>query len=322
MEQKLNDLLLAPWKTAVVFAAVQLNLFTRMKNKPGTALEMASLIKADEKWIKAILNVCVGMRLLEYKNGKYKNTPFSQRYLCAGEPRYMGDLIKLQHQEFNRWYTLGETILGKNGSPPAREDKHRTFMLGMQNLGKLGEASALLEEVELTGCRTMLDAGGGTGLYSIVFCEKYPRLNARIMDKKESLMVAKEMVSLSRVSGRISFQEGNITRDSLGEGLDAILMSDVIYHTSSIFPVLQNARNSLTAGGLLIIRGYYQESMEPDPARLFETIFSLNVMTHDGDREVITLSSLKEYLGQAGFEILHSGQLTRRSVFLVAKKTG
>ena len=42
--------------------------------------------------------------------------------------------------------------------------------------------------IDLSGCKTLLDIGGGSGLYSISFCKKYQGLHSTILDKAETLI--------------------------------------------------------------------------------------------------------------------------------------
>jgi len=100
--------------------------------------------------------------------------------------------------------------------------------------------------VDLSGCKTMIDAGGGSGLYSIAFCQKYPELRSTIFDVRETLAVTKEMIADRQEKRQIDLQEGNFLEDPLGNNVDVVLLSDVIYEDLMAKIVLKNAWDSLT----------------------------------------------------------------------------
>ena len=91
----------------------------------------------------------------------------------------------------------------------------------------------------------MVDAGGGSGLYSIALCKKYPQLKSTILDVRDSLVVAKEYLTKCDEKERITVTEADITKDSFGIDIDFVFLSDVIYDESVAIKVLKNAWNCL-----------------------------------------------------------------------------
>jgi methylase of polypeptide subunit release factors len=85
------------------------------------------------------------------------------------------------------------------------------------NIGNLGEAEALKDMVDLSGCKSMIDAGGGSGLYSVALCQKYPELHSTILDVKDTLAVAKEMIEDRQEKRRIVLREGDFLENPLAE---------------------------------------------------------------------------------------------------------
>jgi hypothetical protein len=185
------DLIVAPRKTRVIFAAVRLKIFTILSNKEPTLEKLSNECDAVPYLLNALLDACVCMDLLEYQSGNYRNSPFSRKYLVEGEPLYAGDLIQLQDDESINWDKLADIILA---SPSGRQEdaRHRTFIKAMNNLGMSGDAEELKNSVDLTGKKRMVDGGGGFGLYSIVLCEKYPELHSTILDGRILLSLLKK----------------------------------------------------------------------------------------------------------------------------------
>jgi SAM-dependent methyltransferase len=284
-----------------------------------TVRELASKCNSIPHILKPLLDSCVSMGLLDLHNDEYMNSHFSRIYLTEGGPFYVGDLIKLQYFESNKWNSLYDIILGNQEQCEVNEEiVHRTFIRAMHNLGDLGEADALCNAVDLSGCTHMVDAGGGSGIYSIALCKKYPDLRSTILDRSETLAITKELIAEYEERERITLREADIEKDSFGDGIDAVLLSDVVYDQATAGPVLANARNSLREGGILVVRGYYSD---PEISRpLFGALFVLGQLVFDPEREVLSISSLEDMVIEKGFIVTRRSPLTERSFVLLAEK--
>ena len=321
MKTNITDILLAPWKSGVITAAVRLNVFTIISNKALAIEEIASQCAALPDRLKPLLEACRRLGFLEYKNAKYRNTYFSLEYFVEGERSYAGDFLKLVDDESIGWFQLPDLIRGKERSTTARPKaatNHRTFIKAMNCIGCLGEAEALKNRVNLSGCKTMTDAGGGSGVYSLVLCQEYPELQSTILDVKDTLVATEGFLKNTPANNRITLREGNYLKDPLGDNLDVVLLSDVIYGASEAKIVLQNAWDSLSRDGILIIRGYYSDIDRPAP--LFGALFAVKQLVDDPQRNIMSISDLAENVEQAGFDIVEMASLTEYSCILVGKK--
>jgi len=321
MLNSISDLLIAPWATRVVFTAIRLKLFTILANERLTVEELSSKCRAIPHLLKPVLDACVSMGLADLLDDRYMNSHFSHVYLVEGKPRYVGDFIQLLYDESKYWDKLYDIVIeGKTFSDEESTDeaKLRTFIKAMNNLGMLGEADALSNSVDLSGCKHMVDAGGGSGLYSISLCQKYPDLSSTVLDRGQTLTITEEMIAGCEGRERITLREADITKASLGKDVDVVLLSDVIYDESTAELVLRNVWNCLRQNGTLILRGYYSDPENSKP--LFGALFVLNVLVFDPNKKVITLSSLEKHLRNIGFNVTDIVHLTERSFAILAKK--
>jgi ubiquinone/menaquinone biosynthesis C-methylase UbiE len=282
---------------------------------------MAEECKTIPQYQKTLLDSCVSLGLLEFENNKYMNSHFSLIYFVEGERFYVGDFLKLVNDESLQWFQLPDIIRGneeKNKEYPYIRSDYRTFITAMNCLGVLGEADALKEIVNLSGYKKMVDVGGGSGLYSIALCQKYPELQSTILDVKETLEVTREMISNRPEKTRIDLREGDFLNDSLGEELDIVLLSDVIYEETKAKIVLQNSWDSLNQKGVLIIRGYYADPLESRP--LFGALFAVKQLVDNAQKKIMTKSMLEESIKAIGFTIVKARPLTEHSFVLVCRK--
>jgi hypothetical protein len=107
-------------------------------------------------------------------------------------------------------------------------------------------------------------------------------------------------------------------KDALGEDLDVVLLSDVIYEESTARIVLRNAWESLSQGGRLIIRGYYADPEKSRP--LFGALFAFKELADDAQRRIMTISNLEEIVRDIGYKIVTVAPLTEFSFVLIDRK--
>ena len=321
MKVNISDILLSPWITGVIITAIRLKLFSILSDREMTIEEIAEKCGAVPNRLKPLLDACMSLGVLEFEGDRYKNSHFSLVYFVEGERFYVGDFLKLINDESMQWFQLPDTICGnettKRKLPSIRSD-YKTFIMAMNNIGNLGEADALKDIVDLLGCKTMIDAGGGSGLYSIALCQKYPELYSTILDVKDTLAVTKEMITDRKEERRINLKEGDFLKDPLGDNVDVVLLSDVIYEDSAAKIVLKNAWDSLTQNGLLIIRGYYADPEKSRP--LFGALFAVKLLVDNARRKIMTISKLEKNVGEIGFKIKKVTPLTEYSFVIIGEK--
>lgn len=321
MNNSVIDILLAPWITGVLSTSIRLNVFSVLSDQELTADEIAEKCMTIPHYQKILLDSCVSLGLLEFENNKYKNSHFSRIYFVEGERFYVGDFLKLVNDESLQWFQLPDIIRGNvqvvKDQPYIRSD-YQTFIMAMNCLGVLGEAAALKEIVNLSGLKKMVDVGGGSGLYSVALCQKYPELHSTILDLKETLDVTQEMLASRPERSRIDLRKGDFLKDSIGEKLDVVLLSDIIYEEVKAKIVLRNAWESLVRKGILIIRGYYADPVESGP--LFGALFAVKHLVDNAQNKIVTKSRLEEIILDIGFTIKMIKPLTEHSFVFVCKK--
>jgi predicted O-methyltransferase YrrM len=285
-----------------------------------SAEELSPRLGANRRILAALLDACVAMGLLERRNGGYANSHVADAHLVAGKPLYIGDFIEVQAFELPNCCGLYDVITGDQtdaGSARWNEFSARRFTLAMHNLAMTGEAEALATAVDLSGCETMVDVGCGSGMYTVALCQRNPALRATLLDQPEVLSVAMEVVRYHGITDRITAREADIATDAYGEGLDLVLLSDVLYQDrETVLSILRSAHSALATGGMLVIRGYFSDPGGTES--LFGALFVVKLLASDPSREAISLPKLNEWLCEVGFKQISASALTARSTCLSA----
>lgn len=322
LENPILDLIFAPWSIHTLFTATRLKVFTLLAETPMTTAEIGERVGADTRIFPSLLTACVGLGLLELKNGVYYNAHLSEVHLVEGRPLYVGDLIEVMAIELADWQHIYSMVRNSPEAPyssPMTEPDTRRFTLAMNNLAMLGEAAALADAVDLSACTTMADVGCGSGMYSIALCRRYPALRALLLDRAEVLETTREIARLHSLEKRIDTRAADITRDAYGQNLDTVLLSDVLYHNEAVSrAILRSAYDAMSPGGRLVIRGYYVDPECTDSP--FGAIFALKLMVGNPTRESITLPKLLRWIEETPFNEVEVFPLTERSTCITAVK--
>jgi len=176
-------------------------------------------------------------------------------------------------------------------------------MLAMDQWGGGMQEEMLLENTDLTGKKTLLDVGCGSGVYTMAFCQKYPALNGVLFDQEKALPLAISLVEAQGLSDRISTLAGDYYTDPFGTGYDAVLFSGALIQEppEGQIRLLKKAFDSMNSGGLIIIQdvlriGPYTET---SPKIALESLVA--AVFYGGSGGVVSGDETVEFLTSAGF---------------------
>ncbi|MCZ6700268.1 MAG: methyltransferase, partial [bacterium] len=75
----------------IIIAAAELEIFDHLEDEGATAEEMAANFGGTDRAYVIVLNALAALGLIEKKEGRYRNTPLTQRHLVTTSPQYRGD---------------------------------------------------------------------------------------------------------------------------------------------------------------------------------------------------------------------------------------
>lgn len=314
------------WEAKIFLTSVRLDLYTHLGAGPKGATEIAREIGADRSMLERLLDALVTIGLLNREGDRYANTPAVQEFLVKGSPFYSGELMLLQDDEWSHWGRLEEIV--RTGRPIVKEN---VFMsrpeVGAQILRvlhrmALRNAPSIAKAVDLAGCRTLLDVGGGAGTFSIHFCKANPGLSVTLFDLPGSLPVAEKNIAEFGLKDRFRLVAGNFKTDPIpgappGTLYDAIFLSDILHYQThaenrALFEKLYGV---LAAGGKIIVKDMFVNDDPANPG--WNAIFSIHLMVYTEKGRTFKVHELREWLAKAGFESI---QELERSTLLTAIK--
>lgn len=291
------------WKTCVLHVAVKMEVFTIIGDSAMTGEVIAEKIGANADATDRLLNALAAMGLLQKKDNSFLNVESAGRFLRKDAKTYLGFMILHHHHLMASWSNLDQAIL--SGTPTRTrtsfgdESVREAFLMGMFNNAML-QAPGLVETIDLSEHRNLLDMGGGPGTYAIHFCLQNPRLKAVIFDLPTTQPYAEKTISKFGLSERISFMAGDYVTQALRGRYDAIWMSHILHGEGPAVcqNMIQKAAAALAPGGVLLIHDFILDDTRDGP--LFATLFSLNMLAGTPEGRSYAQQEISDMMTQAG----------------------
>jgi predicted O-methyltransferase YrrM len=276
-------------------AVAHFGVFEALAAGPISPAELRRKIGLGERQFLVLTTGIKALKLVEERGGKLQMTPIAKEHLTPGRPLDVCDYIRMgadapgvlalvEHMRTSKLAGAAKgddraVFIFKDGLESAMhaEDMARHFTLMLAGRAK-NIAPVLAKKVDLSNAKCLLDIGGGTGLYSIAFLQRFPHLKAIVLDSPAVLKVAAEFAEEYGVADRLTCQAGDMFKDSLPAGCDAMLLSNVLHDwdVPACEQLVAKAAAALPAGGRLLIHDAFLHDDHSGP--LYPALFSVALM--------------------------------------------
>ncbi|MEQ8689275.1 MAG: methyltransferase [Pseudomonadales bacterium] len=246
------------WESAALFSAIELEVFTAIERGQRTVEDIAATLQIEIVNAERLLTVLAAMELVQREGDTFTNAPDVARFLVSDSPSYAGAWMLFNKPRWGEWDKLTEhlkvredeqRILGRYDDsfdvPAARRYHAATYSVGM------GAARRFHKQVDLAGRHKIMDQGGGSGCYCIVGAQKYPDLQAEVLDLAAVVEVTREFIEENGVSAQVRASACDFTRDPLPTDADVAIMASNLpqYSRQIIGDVVQRVYDALLPGG-------------------------------------------------------------------------
>ncbi|QOV91825.1 methyltransferase [Humisphaera borealis] len=288
--------------TELLTAAVEhLNLFSHLAHAPMSLTALRSALGLAERPATVLL---VALRAMGLVAGRWPDqlelTPIAREHLLPGGAFYVGDYVGLSAESPGVLEMVRR--LKQNTATPEKTDTGAattafTFREGAGESAMDHEASArkltlalagraknvapaMAAKLRLSGVKTLLDVGGGTGIYSLALLRANPSLKAIIWDRPEVLKVAREFAEEHQLLDRVELRAGDMFAGEVPQGCDAILLSNILHDWDipECNVLVRRLAGALPPGGRLLIHDVFlNDTMDgPLPLALYSAaLFSV-----------------------------------------------
>jgi len=253
-------------------AVAHFDLFGRLAKQPRTLAELQADLGIAERPAVVLTTALQAMQLLS-KNatGQFDLTPVAKEHLIRGGDFDVGNYLSLaatapgvvamvERLRTNRPAGLssdeaGAAFIYRDGMKSAMEETALAehFTLALSGRAK-NVAPVLAVKIPLNDANTLLDIGGGTGIYSIALVRANPQLRAIVLDRPEVLKTAERFVVDFGVTDRIELASSDMFADAYPKS-DVILLSNILHDwdVAECRTLIGRCAAALNPGGRLII---------------------------------------------------------------------
>ena len=210
----------------------------------------------------------------------------------------------------------GAAYIYKDDIESAMEDEARARFLTLALAGRAKNvAPVLAKKLDLQNVNTLVDIGGGTGIYSIALLQKNPHLKAIVYDRPEVLKVAAEFAVDYGVEDRLELVEGDMFKGDY-PSCEAVLLSNILHDWDEPEnqTLVDKAAASLKSGGRLFIHDVFLNDELDGPAHIAAYSAALFQLT---EGRAYSRAEYRNYLENAGLQydgtqdtLIHCGVIT------------
>jgi hypothetical protein len=239
--------------------ALRRGLFEAVADRSLTAAELAEKTGLSQKGITLLAESFVVGGYLRREGTRYVANAVAMKWLVRRSPVYLGNFIRYVETLYTRWHSLEYSLeQGKPRQPYTEaftDADWEVYVHGMQDLAGLLLADVIPRiALRHNACR-LVDLGGSHGLYSTKCCERYPALEAIVVDYPEALKNTARIIHDKGMEGRVSLLGGDFRTMVLPADADGVLMFNIIHGLTEEEnrSLIRNAVEALRPGGKLYI---------------------------------------------------------------------
>jgi len=297
-------------ESAVILAAHSLGVFAEVHKRPQIADDVARHIGADPRGVERLLNALVGLGFLNKHGATYVLPRELAPLLVPGVEGDGSGMLEAAQELYWTWGDLGRGIregVALNrltsdallGGDPA---KVRRYIRAVHTQSRQA-ARRVVEMAPLLPGTTLLDVGGGSGIFAAEYARAVPDLNAILFDLAPTIEVAHEILTSEGLESGITYRTGDYRQDPFPAPVDAVLLSNLLQTESeeSCRMILGKAREALRPGGSLLIHG---TMTDPEGTRPVEAALnSLRLYVNFDHGRAYPAEEISAWLAQEGFGV-------------------
>lgn len=288
----------------IVLTAAELGIFGQLRDGSKTSAEVASAIGTDPRATDRLMNALDALGLLVKQGDMFVNTDDAQEYLVPGKPEYAGGALMHANNMWDSWSTLTQAV--KAGTSVFRREEEeykewvKPFIAAMHYIA-MERAPKIVSLLDLENVHRVLDVGGGSGAYSIAFCNAKPDIEAVVFDLPDVVPLTQQYVAEACLSERISTTTGDYNKDDLGSEFDIVFLSAIIHSNSpeENIELFRKSRRALKPNGQIVVQDFIMDPDRTSPP--MAAVFALNMLVGTEAGDTYTEEEVRDWFEKASF---------------------
>lgn len=297
------------WATGILGAAASHSLFTHLEAGADTAQRLAERAEISERGVQAMLDGLVSLGLVELRDGTYHNSADAAAFLLEGEPSSLSSFAQLKLAHLGGLADLPEVV--RKGGPlndptvAVADNPHWEKVVPAIAAQSVPVATTAAETLRLAeaGEISILDIGGGSGIYSAIWLGLNPAARSTQLDWGPVNAIARRLVAERGAADRFSCVDGDFHTTEFGTAAHDIVVYSHIAHQEGPednIAIFARIRSALKPGGTLVICDYVVDDDRGGPP--FALIFASEMLLKSERGGTWRRADYQSWLTKAGFE--------------------
>ena len=296
------------WATGIVGAAASHSVFTHLDCGADTAQDLAARAGISERGAQTVLDGLVSLGLVEVRAGRYANAADAAAFLVDGKPASLSSFarLKLGHAGMA---DLPDVV--RKGGPlsdvvvEVEDNPHWKGIVTAIAAQSVPVAAIAAETLGLAGAGeiSILDVGGGSGIYSAIWLRLNPAARSTQLDWRPINAIARELLAERGVADRFDCIDGDFHTTDFGTARYDVAVYSHIAHQEGPednVAIFAKLRGALKPGGTLVVNDYVVDDDRSGPP--FALTFASEMLLKSKQGGTWRRADYHDWLTKAGFE--------------------
>jgi SAM-dependent methyltransferase len=307
--ERIMQLTTGYWATGILGAAASHSLFTHLEAGADTADQLAAQAGISERGAQTLLDGLVGLGLVELRDGNYRNTAEAATFLVEGRPTCLSSFAKFKLAEMGNLVALPDVVRTGGSVTDATvevaDNPHWEEVVPAIAALSVPVAMIAADMLRLAeaGEISILDVGGGSGIYSTTWLGLNPAARSTQLDWGSVNAIARRLVVERGVADRFTCIDGDFHTTDFGTAAYDVGVYSHIAHQEGPednVAIFAKFRGALKPGGTLVINDFIVDDDRSGPS--FPLIFASEMLLKSKQGGTWRRADYHAWLAKAGFE--------------------
>ncbi|SCL32318.1 Ubiquinone/menaquinone biosynthesis C-methylase UbiE [Micromonospora pallida] len=297
------------WATGILGAAASHALFTHLEGGAENADQLAARAGISVRGAQTLLDGLVSLGLVELHEDAYRNTAEAATFLVEGKQTCLSSFARLKLTHMGSMVALPDVV--RAGGPvtdatvEVADNPHWQEVVPAIAAQSVPVARIAADVLGLAaaGEISILDVGGGSGIYSAIWLGLNPAARSTQLDWGPVNAIARRLLAERGVADRFTCVDGDFHRTDFGTAAHDVVVYSHIAHQEGPednISVFARIRAALKPGGTLVVCDYLVDDDRSGPP--FPLLFAAEMLLKSRQGGTWRRSDYHAWLTKAGFE--------------------
>ena len=301
------------WASKTLLSAIEMEVFTELAGRNEDLNALQGRLGLHPRSARDFLDALVALGFLQRVNGKYSNTPSTDKFLDKRKPSYVGGILEMANRRlYPFWANLtaalrtGEPQNEAKGAGPdpfsalyADPENLKGFLKAMTGISTAANR-LIASKFPWKSYKTAVDVGTAQGDLIVQVALANLHISGSGFDLAEVAPTFEEYVAANGLSSRVTFRAGSFFEQDLPKA-DVVMMGHILHdwNLEQKKILIRKSFEAVPQGGALIV---YDSIIDDDRSKnAFGLLMSLNMLIETPGGFDYTGADCVAWMKEAGF---------------------